>query len=272
VSERLSFQQTCKELGISPAELEDLVASREIAAMKDGDSIWFTRVAVEQYRERSGDPSILLTDDEINLLDDADIDFGIETGAASKSGVGSKSKADAKTEELSIDETVLGDDLEISARGSDDDLLEGNLLEDDLQLETDSLLDDTSMGMDATVVGDDTLFDTDVLSLESGDADTFDLDTAEETVLDADDMAGGSFLRGGGARPMQLKRKKSGAGMTAVLAINVLLLLLPLAVLMSMTYSRSLRDEVPLDRKTHQWIEGANVLRAVVEPLANLFR
>src|SRR5690606_39585071 len=94
-----------------------------------------------------------------------------------------------------------------------------------------SLLDENlSLGADAT------LLDTDILSLggDDSDTDTFDLDTADETLLDVEEE--GTLLRSGGARVMQLKRKKSGTGMTVVLAITALVLLLPMSVLVSLAY------------------------------------
>ena len=80
----------------------------------------------------------------------------------------------------------------------------------------DDLLEDDD---DATL-SDETLLDTDVLDLGEEETDAFELDTAEETVLDAGEEDSGTLLRGSGARVMQMKRKKSHAGMTATLAVS----------------------------------------------------
>ena len=75
---RLKFEEACAELGISEAELEQLVARGEIASVKEGDSLFIKREVLESYKSQSDEPAILLSDEEINLLEDDDIDLGID--------------------------------------------------------------------------------------------------------------------------------------------------------------------------------------------------
>src|SRR5262245_23170308 len=70
-TERMSFDEACRELGISEAELEQLVAAGEIASIKDGDTLFFKKDVVRKFKKsRESDPTILLADNDINLLDD----------------------------------------------------------------------------------------------------------------------------------------------------------------------------------------------------------
>ena len=72
-ADRLTFEQARRELQISEAELEKLVASGEIASVKDGDTFFFKPAAIAQYRKSmKTEPSIVLSDDEVDLLDDVD--------------------------------------------------------------------------------------------------------------------------------------------------------------------------------------------------------
>ena len=131
----------------------------------------------------------------------------------------------------------------------------------------DELLDDDD---DATL-SDETLLDTDVLDLGEEETDAFELDTAEETVLDAGEEDSGTLLRGSGARVMQMKRKKSHAGMTATLAVSALLLLLPLAVLLSTIYLETMGGDLGGAKQSFEWIDKINFLKPVVNAIAGLF-
>ncbi|MCZ6794920.1 MAG: helix-turn-helix domain-containing protein [Planctomycetota bacterium] len=244
-SDRLTFDQACAELGLSEEQLEKLVADGEIASVKEGDTLFFKGDVIEAYQNR--EPAILLSDDEINLLeDDEDVDFGIELEEV---GVGDSDK----TEDLADpDETVVN--------------LDG-MLEDDLEGTTPMAGDDTGLLEDTdSGLGEDTLLDTDVLDLGEEDTDTFDLDTAEETLLDPTEE--GTLLRGGGARVMQMKRKKSHAVWTALLAIGGFSLLVPLSVMVSVIYAAAGGNINPED----SWIKDYNILGDVVTKLAELFQ
>jgi len=262
VSERLSFEQACEELGVSAPELEALVAAGEITATKDGDALYFSRDAIDMYRKGSTEPSILLTDDEVNLLEDEEIDFGIDL--EEPLGV----EANPKTEKLSTEEI---EDVDFSTEDLSDDPGEtiAGLLEDE-----DDRVDETALLEDDLSLGDDdTLLDTDILSLggDDSDTDTFDLDTADETLLDVEEE--GTLLRSGGARVMQLKRKKSGTGMTVVLAITALVLLLPMSVLVSLAYLHGPAATVVRQGESHQWIQSSGgFLKSTVIQIAGMFK
>ena len=75
----MSFKEAASELGISEEELEKLVASNEIASTKDGDSLLFTKEAIDNYKNQ-GEAEIILSDDDLDILgdDDDEIDFGID--------------------------------------------------------------------------------------------------------------------------------------------------------------------------------------------------
>ena len=66
----MTFEETCRELDISEAELEQLVAAGEIASIKEGDTLFFKADAVARYKESRGDDTILLSDEELSLLDE----------------------------------------------------------------------------------------------------------------------------------------------------------------------------------------------------------
>ena len=64
----MSFEDACRELGISQAELEQLVAAGELASMKDGEAICFKPEVVKLYKESKGDPMVLLADEDLGSL------------------------------------------------------------------------------------------------------------------------------------------------------------------------------------------------------------
>ncbi|MEE3199899.1 MAG: helix-turn-helix domain-containing protein, partial [Planctomycetota bacterium] len=267
----MNFEEAAKELGISEEELEKLVASGDIASTKDGDNLLFKKEAIESYKNQ-GDAEIVLADDELNLLDDDDeIDFGIDLSDGD----------DAATEDLG--------ELEISL---DDDA--GGSVGDETVLDVESLLDDDDGDSEGTTpipgaedsssadtdLGDETLLDTDILDLGDDDADTFELDTTEDTLLDPTEE--GTLLRGGGARVMQMKKRKSHAAWTVLLSFAALALLVPMAVLLAIIYNENLtndRGEYYEANKVHSqaWIKdyagksGKEGVRKAVHGIADMF-
>ena len=279
----MSFEEAASELGISEEELEKLVASGEIASTKDGDNLLFKKEAIENYQNQ-GDAEIVLADDELNLLDDDDeeIDFGIDLSDGDDAAAGdSPEVADIAAEDLG--------ELEISL---DDDV--GGSIGDETVLDVESLLDDDDGDSEGTTpipgaedsstadtdLGDETLLDTDILDLGDDDADTFELDTTEDTLLDPTEE--GTLLRGGGARVMQLKKRKSHAAWTVLLSFAALALLVPMAVLLATIYNEDLtndRGEYLEAKKVHsqEWIRGwagengKEGVRKAVHGIADMF-
>lgn len=270
----MSFEEAARELGISEGELEKLVASGKIASTKDGDSLLFKKEAIDNYKNQ-GDAEIILSDDDLNLLDDDDdeIDFGIDLSGGD----------DAADEDAAPDLPDIaaedGGDLELSL---DDDASIG----DETVLDVESLLnDDDSEGTTPIPgsddsgedsLGDETLLDTDILDLGDDDADTFELDTTEDTLLDPTEE--GSLLRGGGARVMQMKRRKSHAPWTVLLSFAGLALLIPLAVLLGTVHNEGLTvgkgDFVEAQQRHSQdWIEQyGGYFTEMVHGIAEMFR
>ena len=270
----MSFEEAARELGISEGELEKLVASGKIASTKDGDSLLFKKEAIDNYKNQ-GDAEIILSDDDLNLLDDDDdeIDFGIDLSGGD----------DAADEDAASDLPGIaaedGGDLEFSL---DDDASIG----DETVLDVESLLnDDDSEGTTPIPgsddsgedsLGDETLLDTDILDLGDDDADTFELDTTEDTLLDPTEE--GSLLRGGGARVMQMKRRKSHAPWTVLLSFAGLALLIPLAVLLGTVHNEGLTvgkgDFVEAQQRHSQdWIEQyGGYFTEMVHGIAEMFR
>lgn len=271
----MSFEEAARELGISEGELTKLVASGEIASTKDGDSLLFKKEAIDNYKNQ-GEAEIILSDDDLNLLDDDDdeIDFGIDLSGGD----------DAADEDAAPDLPDIaaedGGDLELSL---DDDASIG----DETVLDVESLLnDDDSEGTTPIPgsddsgedsLGDETLLDTDILDLGDDDADTFELDTTEDTLLDPTEE-GGSLLRGGGARVMQMKRRKSHAPWTVLLSFAGLALLIPLAVLLGTVHNEGLTvgrgDFVEAqDRHSQDWIDQyGGYFTEMVHGIAEMFR
>ncbi|MGE4618415.1 MAG: helix-turn-helix domain-containing protein [Planctomycetota bacterium] len=121
---------------------------------------------------------------------------------------------------------------------STEDLLDGGGLElEDLSseetvLNIEGLLEDDGAGilegeteLDLGGVGDDTVLDTDELSFD----DSFDF-SDDETVGDT----GGDDLLLTGATEMQLVRKRPSTAMTVLLALTLLILMVPAAVLLNL--------------------------------------
>jgi hypothetical protein len=115
----------------------------------------------------------------------------------------------------------------------------------------------------------------DILDLEGleGDSDPFASDTVEETSL-TDVTEPGTLLRGGGARVMQMKRKRSHAAWTAVLALAALLLILPVGITTHLLFAHSpqMAEGATPTPSTYSWIQEYNFLGGVVESIADIFR
>ena len=312
----LNFQEAAQRLGISEAELEQLVAAGKISAIKQGDSLTFKESAIESYESAGGQSAggqsaggqsagggddILLSDAELDILGgDDEIDFGIDIGGGDDAAADEPAPAAAEPAadlggDLSLDDDLpeidLGggsDELDLGGGGGDetvldlDDMLDGDSESttpipggglgaggggDDLDLD----LGGGGLGGD---LGDETLLDTDILDLgDDTDADTFELDTTEDTLIDPAEE--GTLLRGGGARVMTMRKKKSHAGWTSVLAIGGLLMLIPLAVLLSTVRLDDLQmgDVVnSQDNAKQEWIhEYGEYFKGMIGSLADMF-
>ena len=231
----MSFKEAAREIGISEEELEKLVASNEIASTKDGDSLLFTNEAIANYKNQ-GEAEIILSDDDLDILgdDDGEIDFGIDlTGGDAEADDGSSpGVADPGVADIAAEADVGG------SVGEETVLDVGSLLDDDDDSEGTTPIPGAEDSGDEGGLGDETLLDTDILDLGDDDADTFELDTTEDTLLDPTEE--GSLLRGGGARVMQMKRRKSHAPWTVLLSLAGLALLIPLAVLLGTVHNEGL--------------------------------
>ena len=266
----MSFKEAAREIGISEEELEKLVASNEIASTKDGDSLLFTKEAIANYKNQ-GEAEIILSDDDLDILgdDDDEIDFGIDlTGGDAEADDGSSPGVADIAAEADVGGSV-GDETVLDV---------GSLLDDDDDSEGTTPIPGAEDSGDEGGLGDETLLDTDILDLGDDDADTFELDTTEDTLLDPTEE--GSLLRGGGARVMQMKRRKSHAPWTVLLSLAGLALLIPLAVLLGTVHNEGLtvgRGEFTQAQERHPqtWItEGGEDLKLTdfSHWLAELFR
>lgn len=304
--ERMSFDEASRELGITEAELESLVAAGEIASVKDGDTLFFKKDVVRKFKkQRESEPTVLLADDEINLLEDdaveeIDLLAGDDEGTTpikSAAGVSSTMSAgqgkddipeisldddlDGKLPELDLDSADELDDIQIvqkkarepssvsAGRGSHAGSDEG----DETLLNLDGILEEDS---EATTpvpgdAADATMLDTDLLDL-SGDADPFNADTAEETSA-ADLTEAGTLLRGGGARVMQMKRKAANPLVTVFLALAALVLILPLGILTNVIFASSQDAKTGAPPKdAYTWIHDMNIFQGPVESIADFFK
>ena len=323
--DRMTFDEACRDIGVSEEELERLVAAGEIASIKEGDTLYFKKDVVRRFKEtRVKEPTILLSDDEINLLDEdvEEIDLladdspvegdtpettrtvpgGKGAVPGGKGAVPGGKGAAKKGEEALVgakDELDLGDDdlfdieirkesetaeltrpagkkkEEVAAGAGDETILNlDSLLEEEAEGTTPIPSGDVRLAEAETAppsLGDDTLLDTELLDLGE-EGDTFEADTAEELTVE-DITEQGTLLRGGGARVMQMKRKKSHALWTAGLAISSLLLLLPLGILTNMIFVSSAEGPgVTAAKESYGWISEYNVLDGVVEGIADMFR
>ncbi len=294
-TERLSFEEASRELGVTEEELEQLVAAGEIASIKEGDTIYFKKTVVEKFKKtrEAGTPTILLSDDDLDLLEDDDslLSGGEATETAEVATPAIETDKDGRIE-LSMDDLDL-DDIDISATPAAEgaetetkDLSAGkepakaasDIADDDTLLSLDGLLEDDAEGttpVPAAAGGDSDLLDTDdILDIGDlgGESDPFAADTVEEESL-TDLTEPGTLLRGGGARVMQMKRKKSHAAWTAVLALSGILLLLPVGILTNLLFIQSPESPKagipPAD--TYGWVMEYNFLDGAVESIADLF-
>ena len=183
MSDRLNFDQAAQHLGISSEELQGLVSNENIRAEHDGGEVYFNQQDLDAYMEGRS------TEPTVVLSED---------------GGGMLEDDGLELEDFSTDETVLN--------------IEG-LLEDD---GSDSLLEGESE-LDLGGVGDETVIDTDDLSLDS-------FDFEEE----AGGVAGGDELMLSGNTEMQMVRKKPATAMTVLLVLTLLCLLIPAALLMNL--------------------------------------
>lgn len=273
--DRLSFDEACKELQVSEDELEQLVANGEIASIKEGDTFYFKREVISQFKKnRKTEPTIILADEDMELLDVMEEieleprDESAQKPAAGgpratevlpmgKSGGGKSGAEEEISLELPGSEASLG---ESEAETAAAQAAAGASVPDDTVLNLDGLLeDDGSEGTtpipgaeiaakidevsDITVEGsvsDETLLDTDLLEIGE-EEDSFKLDTTVDESLA--DPTEGNMLRGGGARAMQMKRKRSHAGLTVVLALTAVVLLVPLGISLNTLYVSALGQE-----------------------------
>ena len=281
-AERMSFDDACRELGVTEAELEQLVAAGEIASIKEGDTLFFKREVVRKFKKsRESEPTILLADEEVNLLDGEEIDLlqadDDEGTTPTKKGAAPTPKRATEPMEISLDDDAgLADldlDEEVAAKAPAQKKPAGKKpaadAGDETLLNLDGLLEDDS---EATTpvpsVDDSTLLDTDLLDL-GGEGDPFSSDTVEETSTDVTEQ--GTLLRGGGARVMQMKRKSSHAAWTVALALSCLILILPLGVLMSLMFAQSEASKGGPPAST-AWVKKFNILEGPVEAMADMFR
>ena len=184
--DRISFSEACRELQISEDELESMVADGEIACVKDGDTIFFKPEVIAQIkRSKKTEPTIILSDDELDLLD------SVGTGGSG--------------EEISLDDLDLGgDELDLSpakdasvpeptaslaAKGDDVEFEELDLseisLDDDVATESAPIAADTAGADDLGDLDDVTLEDE--ISLDGREEPSL-TDTSSDTVLSLDGL------------------------------------------------------------------------------------
>lgn len=207
----LSFDEARRELQISEEDLEKLVAQGGIACVKDGDSMFFKPEVVMNYKKgRKSEPTIILSDDEMDLLDGVDeinldeFDMPAESakkGAGSRGGdstdiLPSESGA-AGIDDLNLEDIELpdlGGDEPSKARrksGMETEGLEGLSLggaeaggSEDTVLSLDNILDEGGASESATPVPGTHVHD---LNLEeAGDDITLEGSVSEDTILDTD--------------------------------------------------------------------------------------
>jgi len=306
--DRLNFDEACKELQVSEDELEQLVANGEIASIKDGDTFYFKRDVISQFKKnRKTEPTIILADEDMELLDVME-EIDLEprekaTGKPASGGPratevlpmsGSAGERKGAEEEISLElpgsEAPLHEPetepvaLPAAGEAPDDTVLNlDGLLEDDGSegttpipgTEISARIDEVS---DITVEGsvsDETLLDTDLLEIGE-EEDSFKLDTtADETLTEPTEA---TLLRGGGARAMQMKRKRSHAGLTVVLALTAVVLLVPLGISLNTLYVTAIGTDTVLTGpkggpQVYKWVLDCSDMAGKwwVEWIADLF-
>jgi len=299
--DRMTFEEACKELGVSDEELEQLVANGEIACLKEGNDLIFKKDVVGQFKKtRKTEPTIILTEEDMGILEGME---EIGTSAPKPAAEHGEKKAPQPIELEGLEDVVIesrsdkkdSEPTPAPAAATPDDTvlnLEG-LLEDDGSEGTTPIpgtevsakpVDEST---DITVEGnvsDETLLDTDLLEIGE-EEDSFKLDTtASDEALT--EPAEAQLLRGGGARAMQMKRKKAQVGTTIALIFTAVVLLAPLAIVLNIVYTaRASATAVPVlledttkdkgktkkEDVPYKWILDANAAGGVVEAIADLF-
>lgn len=195
----MSFEEACRALGISEGELEALVAAGEIASIKEGDTLFFKPDVVQRFKDAGEDDgTILLSDEEIPLLEDDDVEeidllaFDDEETSPTEPAPVAAAEPEAATPEIaSVEDISLGggdaeeislDDVEeISLEDDDDDVIK-------IDLEDDDELPEIDLGL-----GDELELEPETSDLGAGRPDeTADLVSlsgdAEETLLNMDGL------------------------------------------------------------------------------------
>jgi hypothetical protein len=290
--DRLNFEDACKELQISEEELEQLVANGEIACVKEGNELFFKKDVISQYKKtRKTDPTIILTEEDMNILDGME-EIQIGGKPEESAPVVEPVAAPEATEPPAPVELEGMDDIVIEPRSSKDaeaTPVASTGTPDETVLNLEGLLDDDGSegttpipgsearpvdeSTDITVEGnvmDETLLDTDTNLLEVGEEeDSFKLDqgAAGDEVLT--EPAETALLRGGGARAMQMKRRKSHAPFTISLVLTAIVFLAPLAVTM---YTLFTTRGGKIDPKNIDWIYNSyGYVGGIFETIADLF-
>lgn len=222
MSDRLNFQEACRELQISEDELEKLVASGEIASVKEGDTFYFKADVIKQYKGgQKSDPGIILSEDGLDLLDsveeinldELDLDASGDASAEEEAAPDAPEEVSAgAVEEIGLEDLEIPEfSLEDAAVGSDTESLEDSASEEtpaglgglgELDLEEVSLSassedegDDTVLNLDGLLEGDGGASEATTpvpgglgeLDLgDAGDDITLEGSVTEDTILDTD--------------------------------------------------------------------------------------
>jgi len=239
-------------------------------------------------KNRKTEPTIILAAEDMDILEGMD-EIKVEPAKPAAAKPAPKAEAPAPVGIPDLDDVVIETRKETpapAAAASPDDTvlnLEG-LLEDDGSEGTTpipgaaaKMIDESS---DITVEGnvsDETLLDTDLLEIGE-EEDSFKMEaggTPEETAADLATEA--NLLRGGGARVMQMKRKKVNPLFSIFLAASALLLLAPLGMLLNAGFVAGFHeDPVVIGGKVvggkdtpYEWIGKVNFMGGVIEGIAD---
>jgi len=285
--DKLTFLEACKELGIPEDELEQLVANGEIPCTKDGEKLIFNADVISQFKKtRKTEPTIILTEEEMNILDGMEGMLEEKPAAAAPAAPEKEKKAPAPI----IPELDGMEEIVIEPRGSEKKQPEeAAASNEDTVLNLDGLLEDdgtegttpipgTEAGAraveetsDITVEGnvtDDTLLDTDLLEVGE-EEDAFKLESTATTDEALTESVESTLLRGGGARAMAMKRKKSHGGFTAMLVLTAAIFLAPVGVTLNTLFSSG---QVQIGDPDKNWVNKANAYGGgMVNTIADLF-
>ena len=138
MSDRLNFQEACRELQISEDELEKLVASGEIASVKEGDTFYFKADVIKQYKGgQKSDPGIILSEDGLDLLDSVEeinldeLDLDASGEPAAEEEAAPEEVSAGAVEEIGLEALEIPEfSLEDAAVGSDTESLEDSASEE----------------------------------------------------------------------------------------------------------------------------------------------